>query len=70
MVGATNKSMAAMSGGGMAAQEGAPSRGGPSASLDHILCDAGLSDLEAELEQLAMDARRSPQRIFRAHLPE
>jgi hypothetical protein len=28
------------------------------------------SDLEAELEQLAVDARRSPQRIFRAHLPD
>jgi hypothetical protein len=25
-----------------------------------ILCDAGLSDINAELEQLAMDARRSP----------
>ena len=32
--------------------------------------DARLSDLEAELEQLAMDARRSPQRTFRAHLPD
>src|SRR5262249_31398305 len=32
--------------------------------------DAGLSDLEAELEQLAMNARRTPQRIFRAHSPD
>jgi hypothetical protein len=32
--------------------------------------DARLSDLEAELERLAIDARRSPQRIFRAHLPD
>jgi hypothetical protein len=32
--------------------------------------DARLSDLEAELEQLATDARRSPQRICRAHLPD
>ena len=32
--------------------------------------DARLSDLEAELEQLATDARRSPQRIFCAHLPD
>src|SRR5712691_12113786 len=38
-----------------------------STSLDHVLRDAGLRDLEAELEQLAMDARRTPQRIFRAH---
>jgi hypothetical protein len=36
----------------------------------HVLRDAGLSDLEAKLEQLAMDARRSPQRIFRAHPPD
>jgi hypothetical protein len=44
----------------MVTQEGAPPRGGWAASLDHILRDAGLSDLKAELEQLAMDARRSP----------
>src|SRR6266851_2372007 len=37
------------------------------ASLDHVLRDARLSDLETELEQLTMDAWRSPQRIFRAH---
>src|SRR6266496_3259102 len=43
-------------------QEGAPSLGRRSTSLDHVLRDAGLSDLKAELEQLAMDARRSPQR--------
>jgi hypothetical protein len=35
----------------------------------HPIRDAGLSDLEAELEQLAMDARCTPQRIFRAHPP-
>jgi hypothetical protein len=29
-----------------------------STSLDHVLRDARLSDLETELEQLAMDARR------------
>src|SRR5438105_10788616 len=51
-------------------QEGAPALGRRSTSLDHVLRDAGLSDLEAELEQLAMDARRSPQRIFRAHPPD
>src|SRR3981081_3821862 len=59
MVGATNRSMA-----GdvrrMVTQEGAPSRGGRSASLDHILRDAGLSDLKAELEQLAMDCAAPP----------
>src|SRR5258708_5004266 len=51
----------------MVTQEGAPSRGRRSAPLDHILRDAGLSDFKAELEQLAMDARRSPQRIVDAH---
>src|SRR5262245_60756794 len=51
----------------MVTQEGAPCLGRRSTSLHHVLCDAGLSDLEAELEQLAMNARRSPQGIFRAH---
>src|SRR5213080_2948500 len=51
-------------------QEGAPALGWRSTSLDHVLRDAGLSDLKAELEQLPMDAWRSPQRIFRAHPPD
>jgi hypothetical protein len=42
-------------------QEGAPSLGRRSTSLHHVLRDAGLTDLEAELEQLAMNARRPPQ---------
>src|SRR5260370_19147496 len=72
MVGTTNRSMAAMSGAvrRMVTQEGAPSLGRRSTSLDHVLRDAGLRDLEAELEQLAMDARRTPQLIFRAHPPD
>src|SRR5258708_5076316 len=52
------------------AQEGAPSLGRRSTSPDHILRDAGLSDVEAKLEQLAMDARGSPQRVFRTHPPD
>src|SRR5438876_7050255 len=48
-------------------QEGTPSLRGRAALLDHVLRDAGLSDLKAELEQLAMDARRAPQRIVNAH---
>jgi hypothetical protein len=51
-------------------QEGAPSLGRRSTSLDHVLRHTGLSDLEAELEHLAMNARRSPQGIFRAHPPD
>src|SRR3981189_1773621 len=54
----------------MVTQEAAPPRGGRSASLDHVLRDAGLSDLKAEFEQLTMDARRSPQRIVDAHPPD
>jgi len=51
-------------------QEGALSLGRRSTSVDRVLRDAGLSDLKAELEQLAVDARRTPQRIFRAHPPK
>src|SRR5438105_2522713 len=51
-------------------QEGAPSLGRRSTSLDHVLRHARLSDVEAEFEQLAMNARRTPQRIFRAHPPD
>jgi hypothetical protein len=39
-------------------------------SLDHVFRDARLSDLEAELEQFAIDARRAPQRILNAHPPD
>jgi len=48
-------------------QEGEPSLGRRPGSLDHVLRDAGLSDLKAELEQFAMDARGAPQRIVNAH---
>src|SRR5947199_8853979 len=44
----------------MVTQEGGPALGRRSTSLDHVLRDARLSDLEAELEQLAMNARRTP----------
>src|ERR1700738_4196127 len=48
-------------------QEGAPSLAWRPASLDHVLGDARLRDLEPELEQFAVDARRSPQWVFDAH---
>src|SRR5262245_36855320 len=51
----------------MVAQKGEPSLRGWPISLDHVLGDAGLSDLEAKLEQFAMDARRAPQQIVHAH---
>src|SRR4051794_18598116 len=34
--------------------------------LDQILADAGLPDVDAELQQFAVNARRSPTRIFSA----
>jgi len=36
----------------------------------HVLGDSGLRDLEAELEKLAMDARRAPEWVIQAHLPD
>jgi hypothetical protein len=39
---------------------------GPS-RLTQVLGDAALSDYKAKLEQLAVDARRAPQRIVHAH---
>jgi hypothetical protein len=36
----------------------------------HPIRDARLSDLKAEFEQLAMDARGAPQWIVNAHLPD
>src|ERR1700683_363767 len=39
-------------------------------SLSHVLGHAGLSDIDAELEEFSMDPRRSPQRIGNAHLAD
>src|SRR5258705_1641324 len=39
-------------------------------SFDHILGHARLSDIDAELEQLSVDPRRSPQWIGNAHLAD
>jgi hypothetical protein len=39
-------------------------------SPDHVLGHAGLSDIDAELEELSMDPRRSAQRIGNAHLAD
>ena len=36
-------------------------------SLDHVLGDARLRDLKPELEQFAVDARCSPERVLDAH---
>ncbi len=54
----------------MIAQEGSPSLAGWSPSFNHVLGDARLRDLKPELEQFAVDARRTPKQILRAHLPD
>src|SRR6516165_7409790 len=54
----------------MVAKERLPSLRGRAPPLRHILGDAGLADLDAELEKLSMDSRRSPQRVGDAHLAD
>jgi hypothetical protein len=56
--------------GGNVRREGPlPLAGWPS-SLDHVLGDARLRDLEPELEQFAVDAWRPPKLVLRAHQPD
>ena len=40
------------------------------APVSHVLRDSGLSDLEAKLQKLAMNARRAPERVIQAHLAD
>jgi hypothetical protein len=49
-------------------QEGAPGLRRWLAASHHILGNTGLADVDAQLEQFAVDARRSPQRMVAAHL--
>jgi hypothetical protein len=42
-------------------------RSGPS---HHVLCDPGLADPDAELQELAVDTRRTPERLCAVHLPD
>jgi pimeloyl-ACP methyl ester carboxylesterase len=42
----------------------------PNGQAADILGDAGLADLDTELEKLSMDYRRSPQRVGDAHLAD
>src|SRR6202051_1686470 len=51
-------------------QEGPPSLAGWPPSFDHVLGDARLCDFKPELEQFAVDARRTPKRILHAHSPD
>src|SRR5262249_35744652 len=54
----------------MVAKERLPSLRGRAPPPRHILGDAGLADLDAELEKLSMDSRRSPQWVGDAHLAD
>src|SRR5262249_58689632 len=54
----------------MVAQERLPALGRWSSPARHILGDARLPNVDAELEQLAVDAWRTPQRIGDTHLPD
>jgi len=49
-------------------EEGFPALRGWAPRLGHVLRDRGLPDIDAELEQFAVDARRIPKRICNAHL--
>ena len=52
------------------AKERLPSLRGRGPPPCHILGDAGLAAIDAELEKLPMDSRRSPQRVGDAHLAD
>jgi hypothetical protein len=53
---------------GMVVQKGLPALARRPPSSRHVLGHCRLSDLDTKLEQLAMNARRAPQRIGTAHL--
>jgi hypothetical protein len=55
--------------GSVISQEGAPGRGRRTSSSHHVLGDRSLADFDAELEQLTMNPRRTPERVGAAHLP-
>jgi hypothetical protein len=53
---------------GMIAKEGLPALRRWPPSLCHVFCNRGLADIDPELEQFAVNPRRSPQRVGNAHL--
>jgi hypothetical protein len=54
----------------MIAKERPPALGRRDSSLGHLFGHAGLSDIDAELEEFSVDPRRSPQRIGNAHVAD
>ena len=55
---------------GVVGQESAPGLGGRSLGLDHVLGDGALADVDAQFEQLSVDAWCAPQRVGCRHLPD
>src|SRR5215813_10066175 len=53
----------------MVAKKGSPALRGPSPPPRHVLCNAGLADIDTKLEQFAVDAGRTPERVGYAHIP-
>ena len=53
---------------GMIVKEGLPALRRWAPPLRHVLCHRGLPDIDAELEQFAVNARCAPERIGDAHL--
>ncbi len=53
---------------GVIGEKGSPRLGGSAPLSDHVLGDRGLRYLHAEFQEFAMDARRSPARVGKAHL--
>ena len=51
----------------MVPQEAAPSRGGSLRAPREVPADSSLADVDAELEQFAVDARRASERIGASH---
>ena len=54
----------------MVAKERLPSLRGRTPPPRHVLGNAGLADVDAELEQFSMDAGSTPQRVGDAHLAD
>jgi hypothetical protein len=50
-------------------EESPPSPGWRFSPSNHVFAHTGFADLDAELEQFAVDAGRAPERIVAAHLP-
>ncbi len=55
---------------GMIAQKRPPTLGRWSPAPDHVLGNSGLGDLDAELEQLPVDTRRTPEPVLVTHLAD